>query len=405
MKLRDILAQKVEQAMLGYNMGIPMGYTTTPSLLTDPITGNPIMEFNHSKLSNLVCGIQKGRYDLWGGLPGTGKTALVDDLYIHNPIKFLKEFPDYPMKLKIEYFNLEIPIGDKAMKYASRQIFEITGRLYSPNQLSGKKQRLSKELSMIIGTTYDYFDELEDYVKFDCSGLNPKYFYKRIMRAAEENGKIFYLDTSDVGGKVRPFTYEELKTERDRLKKEDKDDPWIFDHYVPNDPYLVYGFIVDHIGLTKYTSYKSKKEALDNLSGYAVDGRNHYNNFFCFVSQFNRGNEDMGRIKNSPDPMLSDFKDTGSTQEDANLVGATYNPFRHKQESHNGYQATYFSGFYRSVSILKNRDGADNIDIPYGFRGDIGQMRELPDLKALETNTIEGKARLKKIMDYYTSNR
>jgi len=395
MKLRTVLEQKIKEAEQGMNIGLPMGFSVTK--FNDK--HRPEL-WENTKLSRFICGIQKARYDLWGGLPGTGKTALVDDLYIHNPLKFLHLFPEFPIKYKVEYFNLELPLPDKMMKFAARQIFETTGQLYSATVLGGKRSALPSHIADMIRSTYEYFDKLEEYVRIDCTGLNPKFFYKRIMRIAEENGKLFYLNTKTL--EIRQYTHEALVKERGLLKQQGTDDPWIFNNYIKNDPYTIFMFLIDHIGLTKYSSYRNKKEALDALSGYAVDGRNNFGFAFCFVSQFNRGNEDVSRIKNSPDPMLADFKETGTTQEDANFVGATYNPFRHKQEVHNGYERAIFGTFYRSVSILKNRDGADNIDVPFGFRGDIGEMKELPLIQEMTGSAIQNKELLDKIVKYYT---
>ena len=87
---------------------------------------------------------------------------------------------------------------------------------------------------------------------------------------------------------------------------------------------------------------------------------------------------------------LSDFKDTGATQEDANTVVALFNPFRYGIETHRGYPIMSsmkpLKKEYRSAHILKNRDGDDSLAIGLFFKGAIGQFEELPKAKEIQSN-------------------
>ena len=88
----------------------------------------------------------------------------------------------------------------------------------------------------------------------------------------------------------------------------------------------------------------------------------------------------MDRKKqDSQEPQLSDFKDTGATQEYANTVVALFNPFRYGMDNHRGYpilDGKYpLRRNYRSGHILKNRDGMDSLSMGFYFQGAVGKLK------------------------------
>ena len=105
--------------------------------------------------------------------------------------------------------------------------------------------------------------------------------------------------------------------------------------------------------------------------------------------------------QDSQEPQLSDFKDTGATQEDANTVMALFNPFRYGMDTHRGYPILNGNNplrrNYRSGHILKNRDGMDGLAIGFHFAGAIGKFEELPKASEIESNPVL----LQKIIEKY----
>jgi replicative DNA helicase len=105
------------------------------------------------------------------------------------------------------------------------------------------------------------------------------------------------------------------------------------------------------------------------------------------VSQFNRDISNPIRIKNGDvEPQLDDFKDSSTTQEDADVVMALFDPMRYKVPDPSGYDLnklvdTTGSKFFRSLRIIKNSYGSDDIRIGLGFYGEIGMFKELPRKK------------------------
>ena len=290
--LKDNFWKEVERGKQGLNEGLPMGF---------------------DRLTSVICNVQRGRYDLWGGGTGTGKSSAVLDAYVVNPIEYILANPSQPLKLKVKYYNLEMatmPLMAKLM--APRGYEESEGKyLLSVNKIFGRGN-------------YRLSDMLTDYVEFVDGSVSPLFVYKDLMALANKTGKI---------------------TKRD-------DGYW---HFKPHDPNLIVVVVIDHVGLI--TPNKDH-------SGRSI--------------------ESMDRKSNShPDPQLSDFKDSGNPAQDADTVISLFNPTRHRLQTHNGYDMNKFGCFYRGISILKNRDGMDNVDIAMGFIGAIGKMKELPTMDEL----------------------
>jgi replicative DNA helicase len=82
----------------------------------------------------------------------------------------------------------------------------------------------------------------------------------------------------------------------------------------------------------------------------------------------------LGRVE----PQLSDFKESGCTQEDANVVIALFSPQRYDIETFKEYNITKLRDRFRSLSVLKNRDGEADKLLGMMFIGEVGVFKELP---------------------------
>jgi replicative DNA helicase len=107
------------------------------------------------------------------------------------------------------------------------------------------------------------------------------------------------------------------------------------------------------------------------------------------VSQFNRMISNIQRLKNGDvEPQLEDFKETGQSQDDADVVMTLFDPLRYKIADSLGYNLDRLidqegSKFYRSLKIIKNSYGSDDIRIGLGFLGEMGMFKELPRRSAI----------------------
>ena len=349
----DNLKNEIERGKKGYNVGLTMGF---------------------ERLTKHVCNIQQGRYDTIGGATGTGKTALVDSAYVFHPYDYLRNNDSF-YSFEIIYYSLEIEPTVKLAKFVARKVFEDHGILTNINQIYSKgNYKIPKKVLEILDSYEEYFDEMQEKTLFFRSSLSPNYLYKDLMGYAEKRGKF--------------------------IKNKDG----IVIQYIPNNPFLITLVIIDHIGLIdgNKEDQGNKKKAIDRASKILVYFRNMCKFSPVVVSQFNRGIEGMDRKENdSQEPQLSDFKDTGATQEDANTVMALFHPFKYGMEKHRGYPIIKLQRNYRSNHILKNRDGMDGLVVGMHFLGEVGKFKELPPAKELAENP----QLLSKIMAYGTGKK
>jgi replicative DNA helicase len=105
------------------------------------------------------------------------------------------------------------------------------------------------------------------------------------------------------------------------------------------------------------------------------------------VSQFNRSISNIVRLKNGDvEPQLEDFAESSSTQNDADVVLALFDPMRYKVADPSGYDLEklkdqFGAKYFRSLRLIKNSYGEDDVRIGLGFMGQIGMFKELPRRK------------------------
>jgi hypothetical protein len=329
----DILKNEVEKGLNDQNGGIPMGF---------------------ERLNNYI-GIRKGIYTLVGGLTGSGKTSFVDDAYVLNPFDWTltPEGKKSGIKIKFWYRSMERNRTYKYAKWVSRKIFLDQGIIIPVPKLLGWTGKLTKDEHDLFLLYEDYIKEMEDSVIMYDGPENPVGVAKDLKKYAESRGKIEQLDE-----------YNKI--------------------YVPNDSNEITIVVIDHIGLLKTTKdLPTKKQAIDKLSNELRFARDFYGYSPVAVSQFNRDISNPIRIKNGDvEPQLDDFKDSSSPGEDCDVALALFDPMRYKVPDPSGYDLDklkdeYGAKYFRSLRLIKNSYGADDVRIGLGFFGQIGMFKEL----------------------------
>jgi replicative DNA helicase len=131
----------------------------------------------------------------------------------------------------------------------------------------------------------------------------------------------------------------------------------------------------------------NKKAAIDKMSDELRYARDFYGYSPVVVSQFNRDISSPMRLKNGDvEPQLEDFADSSSTQNDADVVLALFDPMRYKVADPSGYDLeklrdNYGAKYFRSVRLIKNSYGEDDVRIGLGFLGSVGMFKELPRVR------------------------
>ena len=160
--------------------------------------------------------------------------------------------------------------------------------------------------------------------------------------------------------------------------------------YIPQNPNEITLVVLDHIGLLKTTSAQpTKKQAIDKMSDELRYARDFYGYSPVVVSQFNRSISNPIRIKNGDvEPQMEDFADSSTTQNDSDICMALFDPMRYKVADPSGYDLSKLKDehggkYFRSLRVIKNSYGEDDIRIGLGFLGQVGMFKELPRRKEI----------------------
>ena len=331
------LKNEVQAGLDGRNNGIPMGF---------------------DRLNRFI-GIRKSMYFLVGGLTGSGKTSFIDDAFVLNPVDWYLTQKDPQIKLKIIYRSMERSRTYKLAKWISRKIFIDHGTTIPVTKLLGWTDKMSHDEHDLFLMYEDYMNMVENVVTIIDGPENAVGIAKELKAHALKNGHIEQIDEYNK-------------------------------RYIPNDENTVTIVVLDHIGLLKTTKDQTtKKETIEKMSDELRYARDFYGYTPVVVSQFNRSISNIMRIKNGDvEPQLEDFAESSQTQNDADVVLALFDPLRYKVLDTSGYDLNklkdqYGAKYYRSLRLIKNSYGEDDVRIGLGFMGQVGMFKELPRQKEI----------------------
>ena len=331
----ELLKEEIQAGLDGRNAGIPMGFNRL----------------------NRYIGIRKRIYTLVGGLTGSGKTSFVDDAYVLNPFDWFISQDNPKVKLKIIYRSMERSRTYKFAKWISRKIFLDYGIIIPVGKMLGWTDKMTKDEHDIFLTYKVYMEKMEEVITIIDGPENPVGIAKELKEYALQNGRIEQLDKHN---KI----------------------------YIPDDENVITLVIIDHIGLLKTTKdLSTKKQVIDKMSDELRYARDFFGYSPVVVSQFNRDISNPIRIKNGDvEPQLEDFKESSQTQDDADVILALFDPMRYKVADPSGYDLNklkdeFGAKYFRSVRLIKNSYGEDDIRIGLGFLGQVGMFKELPKRK------------------------
>ena len=340
-----LLKEEVEKGMQDKNRGIPMGFNRL----------------------NRYIGIRKSMYYLIGGLTGSGKTSFIDDAFVLNPVDWAlsDEGRASGINVRIWYRSMERSKTYKLAKWTARKIFIDQGVIIPVSKLLGWTDKMTKDEHDLFLMYEEYMNNLSELVTIIDGPENPVGIAKDLKEYATERGKII---------------------QEDKYNK----------RYVHNNPNEVTLVVIDHIGLLKTTKDQpTKKDAIDKMSDELRYARDFYGYYPVVVSKFNRSISNPIRIKNGDvEPQLEDFADSSSTQNDSDIVMALFDPMRYNVEDPSGYDLNklrdeYGGKYFRSLRLIKNSYGEDDIRIGIAFLGSIGMFKELKKRKDMTDTDYE----------------
>jgi hypothetical protein len=313
---------------------------------------------SQSKLnSNIIFG--KSMYFLIGGLPGSGKTAIVDSQFLLEPYLYWWRNKD---KLNINpywiYRSMERNRVYKIAKWTAYLMYVDHNILIDVPTIMGwpnKLRNLSEEEISIIKSYKPFFDELFERVLIYDGSQNPTGIYKDAERFMLTKGEIVQLDQ-----------YNKV--------------------FKPNNSNLFVCHITDHVGkISSENNARSDKEILDLHSDYMGKLRDFYGVTCIDICQLNRNIENTYRAVNTDiDVQPQDFKGSSDMYENCDVAIGLLNPYKIQAYDYGGYKIKNFvnkknNNRFRSLKIIKNSYGNDDFVIGFHFIGENGLMAEIPN--------------------------
>lgn len=324
----------------------------------------------HERFAGLFPGIEQSTYYIVSGNQKSGKTQVADDLFLYNPIEFIKN-NNTNIDVKIFYFSLEMSKEAKIRQAICRRLYIKKGIKLSPRRIQSMftDYILPDDILEFIKEDEEYFNFLEEKVEFIDRIRNPFGMFKVIRDFYHANG--VYISKS---GEEIPM--ELINQNSEEVNK-------TIAYYKPNNPDLFVFVIVDHISLITEEKVDGVKQtlydAIKKLSNdYLLDIRDRWKGIPVVIQQQNldkEGNESMKMGTTEPSASgLADFKGTGK---DCNVLFTIYSPMRNKIREYNGYDITILRDNYRRLAIEFDRNGS-SCETNLFFDGAVNYFKELP---------------------------
>lgn len=314
--------------------------------------------------------IAKNTMYLIGGESGSAKSTMVDDMFLIHPIKWYLNNKTEDIKLSVIKFGMERKQYNYSARWISRLIFEEQGIEIHPKKILGRnpRYRMTEYEYNLVMEYYRILDKWEEDDVLICheNSKNPTGIAIYLDAFAERHGVITHKDKEDK-------SMENILTNK---------------KYVPNHPNHIVLVITDHIGILAPEQDSKTKSQIDKHSRTSQNARDIYGFSPVEIQQLNRSLSDVHRQRMGDlVPKLSDFADSSSTQQNADVVMAIFDPFRHAINGDPGSDAGYqlskfkddkFRTYYRSLHILKNSFESSGIGFPMALHPIYGMLKTLP---------------------------
>lgn len=322
---------------------------------TDRITSIPL---SIPKYNEYLYGLRQKSMITLLAESSVGKTSFARDKYINEPYEYFRSIND-PTKLDIEFidFCLEIDAETNIGSDYSRRIYLDHGRVIPTSKMFGWQtgNRLTTEESEVIETYTEYMEAMEKKITVVEGEIGPSVYHDVLFEAAKRNGK-FIKEGSNIGNSYG---------------------------YIPNNPNKFVIVLFDTINLVELEEkYNTTKSAIDRISRLSVLFRNTCKFTFIILQQISAEMSSTDRARFGINtPQMRDAEDSRRTTKDSNIVLALYDPIPHMKEEQTifkGYDISILKSWFKSLHILKHREGVKHKYIPLKSHGAIPYFEQLP---------------------------
>lgn len=334
------------------------------------------------RLEKYLPGIEQSTYYLIAAASGVGKSKLARYLFIHNPIMFLENNPDSDIQLDILYFSLEESKEKVILAEVSKYLYTQHKLNLSIKQLSsvGRYNVLSTEDLQKVQQSEEHVNNFLKRVKIFDNVRNATGIYKTVRDFALTIGT--YYDKNDT-----PLTPQEVHNVKIGVGESYKK----VSYYKTHNPKHYVIVLIDHISLLQPETGETLWQSMSKMSSnYCLHIRDKFGFIPVVVQQLAADKERIeanfsrADLVQKLEPSLDGLGDNKTIARDVNVALGLFAPDRYKITEHNGYDITRFRDRYRSMNIMKSRDGIANKKLPLFFNGAVDFFKELPKVDELE---------------------
>ena len=328
------------------------------------------------RFERFLPGIEQDTYYLITASSGVGKSKLGRSLFVQNPFSYVENNPDSGIELSVKYFSLEESKKKIVLTEISKYLYEKHALVVSIKELQsrGRYNTLASDTLDKIAEASDYVNRFLDKVDIIDSIRNPTGIYKYVRDYAMEIGK--YYDENN-----NPLT----EAQHQNIKFGRGDDFKKISYYKKDNPKHYVIVLVDHISLLENENGLTQWQTITKFSSdYCLRFRDKFGFTPVVIQQQASGKEQVeynykgDSIEEKLEPSLDGLGDNKTTQRDANVVLGLFAPDRYGIREHNEYDISFFRDRYRSLNLLKDRDGVANKKVPLFFNGATDFFKELP---------------------------
>ena len=371
----DDFVQQIERGRNGKNIGLSRGL---------------------KRMDKYVHGTHQGRYYLYAGTSGAGKTTKVDFDIINTWLAA----KNINKPIKIFYCSFEVSKLDKKAKWCSTFIkmkFDID---LSTDYILGRIEglRLSDDHLEYVKQGYEMVKEFMKDVSLIDTAKNPSGIFLGII---DEHFSKY--------GEVQRATLSEEDKKKGRKGK--------ITGYINNTPDLLTILVIDHLSLLSHELGLNKHDLISEMSKKFVVLKNVFNCTIFAIQQFNVGllaaNREMivrNKGKNAESliiPDKEDLADCKSTFNDADYVEAFVVPNKFGLTEYMSYKCTapVYGGLGTNFVmhyLMKNKYGQDQRSCPLFMNPVSGLYYDLPLEFGQEDEWYEMAFKLDKLCQEYS---
>jgi len=327
-----------------------------------------------SRFSKYWPGVEKGKYYMVTASSGVGKSKLAKKTFVFDVVDTILAHPEWGIDLHIKYFCLEESKVNFIQTLMSYKLYQQNRVRVSVPEMNSIGSTVDESVIESAAEWKEYWERFEKIVDVVDDIRHPTGIFKHA-----EN---WLLDHGHWVKKDREFTNNETGVKYTKS---------VNDYYVPdhNDRYTI--IMVDHFSLlATEKGAETLHQAMTRLSSvYFLSLRDKYN---CAVVNIQQQAADTEKqqftykgqnVEAKLEPTLAGLGDNKLTQRDVDVAFGLFAPDRYEIPKNMGYNVEVMQDHYRSMKILKYRDGISNVRIGLFFDGAVGNFEELPPSKEM----------------------